>query len=238
MEGLERPLTRRQRGELMKRVHAASIQQMWCLLSRVTSERRRALTLLHQQSDAPPLSPTVQSPSPALATTKSSAVLPLRLCRLFPLFGAVVEIQDISLRWVQRHCAPELHVHRCQVGIVLEEYATSLGVVLIPTDATHQKSSEAVLHALLGRSTSISITTEPSLPPPLVERVHKFFPGSSGSSTALISLLLSYVPSAKSQDSASLTAMYRIAVFRGELDDLLAVSCAPYALTRLVHRCL
>ncbi|AYU82017.1 hypothetical protein LdCL_330010400 [Leishmania donovani] len=141
--------SRRQRKQAIRCVLSFSVASMWALAARIVAERLGTVSQLRLEC----MGATV--PASALAARSEGAgVLPLSLARLFPLFGALVEVQELELmtapvrlrssRNARRarfasatggegaRGAPELRVLQQRKGIVMEEYSETLGVLLLP----------------------------------------------------------------------------------------------------------
>ncbi|KAG5494229.1 hypothetical protein GH5_02221 [Leishmania sp. Ghana 2012 LV757] len=143
--------SRRQRKEAIRCILSASATSMWTLAARVVAERLRAVAQICLECACP----TVPA-SGLAASPRRSGVLPLSLARLFPLFGALVEVQELELtmapaplchsRNVRRsnfasvgsdeeaRGALQLRVVQQHKGVVMEEYSATLGILLLPSE--------------------------------------------------------------------------------------------------------
>lgn len=141
--------SRRQRKEAIRCVLSSSAASMWALAARIVAERLGTVSQLRLECMA-----TTAPASGLAARRKGAGMLPLSLARLFPLFGALVEVQELELttapvrlrssRNTRRarfasaaggesvRGAPELRVLQERRGVVVEEYSETLGVLLLP----------------------------------------------------------------------------------------------------------
>ncbi|TPP53818.1 FAD binding domain of DNA photolyase family protein [Leishmania donovani] len=177
--------SRRQRKQAIRCVLSFSVASMWALAARIVAERLGTVSQLRLEC----MGATV--PASALAARSEGAgVLPLSLARLFPLFGALVEVQELELmtapvrlrssRNARRarfasatggegaRGAPELRVLQQRKGIVMEDRGDEAAPLL------RVKSS------------------------PSIVRVPKHFPGASGSFVELLQRLLLRTPTTPS----------------------------------------
>ncbi|CAJ1034820.1 hypothetical protein Q4I30_006923 [Leishmania utingensis] len=143
--------SRRQRKEVVRCILSSSATRMWTLAAGVVAERLNIVAQLRLECAS------ATAPASVLATrTKGVGALPLSLARLFPLFGAVVEVQELELtaapvrsRRSRGAChahfasatggesawgAPQLRVLKQRKGIVMEEYSETLGILLLPSE--------------------------------------------------------------------------------------------------------
>ncbi|GET91783.1 hypothetical protein, conserved [Leishmania tarentolae] len=140
--------SRRQRKEAIRCILSSSEASMWTLAARIVAERLDTISQLRVECMA----------AAALASrTKRAGVLPLSLARLFPLFGALVEVQELELSTAPIRArssrntrrarfalsggrqsargAPEIRVLQQRKGVVIEEYSGTLGVLLLPSQS-------------------------------------------------------------------------------------------------------
>ncbi|KAG5469664.1 hypothetical protein CUR178_01802 [Leishmania enriettii] len=143
--------SRRQREKTIRCILSASATSMWTLAARVVAERLRTVAQIRLECACP------TAPASGLAASpRRACVLPLSLARLFPLFGALVEVQELELtmapaplcRSRNARCsnfasagsdeeargAPQLRVVQQHKGVVMEEYSATLGILLLPSE--------------------------------------------------------------------------------------------------------
>ncbi|KAG5495007.1 hypothetical protein JKF63_02059 [Porcisia hertigi] len=144
--------SRRQRKGAIRHILSSSSTSMWTLAARAVAERLGTVAELRFECAA------ATAPALASATRRSQVgVLPLSLARLFPLFGALVEVQELELtraplrsrssRSARRarqavagggegvRVAPKLSILQKRKGVVMEEYNETLGILLLPSQS-------------------------------------------------------------------------------------------------------
>ncbi|KAG5469317.1 hypothetical protein LSCM1_02532 [Leishmania martiniquensis] len=208
--------SRRQRKKLIRRVLSSSATRMWTLAGCVVAERVHTVAQLRLECTG------ATALASGLATsTHSAGALPLALARLFTLFGALVEVQELELTTApaqlrsSRHArrshftsadsdesardTPQLRVLQQRKGVVMEEYSTALGVLLLPSQngADAQAWAHGVTEMCAHRRGTLTCGKDDAAAPfarmissPSIVRVPKHFPGASGSFAELVQLLL------------------------------------------------
>ncbi|CAG9580609.1 conserved hypothetical protein [Leishmania major strain Friedlin] len=211
--------SRRQRKQAIRCVLSFSVASMWTLAARIVAERLGTVSQLCLEC----MGTTV--PASALAARSEGAgVLPLSLARLFPLFGALVEVQELELttapvrlrssrnarraRGEGARGAPELRVLQQRKGVVMEEYSKTLGVLLLPPEGGPdvQAWTDEVARVLAQGQDTLACASRGDEAAPLLRvksspsivRVPKHFPGASGSFAELLQRLLLRTPTTPS----------------------------------------
>ncbi|KAK7198851.1 hypothetical protein NESM_000851200 [Novymonas esmeraldas] len=254
------PTSRSERKARVRELLRCSATRMWRMAAGVVAERRDTLCQLRHPSAGALVSGTAA----AATTTAKAGVLPLTLARLFPLFGAVAEMLEVRLVTAPtrpRACqpawsAPQLHVVQRRLGVIVEEYSRTVGLLLLPSQcrAEMQAWSDAVAHMRDRDDASATASLARVATSPSVVRVPKHFPGASGSLTELTQLLLQR--HSRTSRSPRRGRRVLVAVFCGEelatppprggvarpdarpRDDDGDRGAGTYPLSRLLHRCL
>lgn len=117
----------------------------------------------------------------------------LSLARLFPTFGLVVQIISLRLtkpaKLQQQPRRPFAAATGSRLGVVLAESPTVLTVALLPAEGTERSEYRAAASRLFGApaaGTQQQRTSCVTPPPPLVVRVRKWFPASSGTAAQFL----------------------------------------------------
>lgn len=257
-EPARRPSSRRVRQSLLRSALSAATTMMWDVAARVLAERRTSMAQL-RAACTPPLS--VEASTRVKGTR--CGVLPLLLARHFPLFGALVEVQE--LEWTPhrtRHTRSTRHTRRARrtaaltsdsdgtgarsqlrarqrcCGIIMEEYSESVGILLLSQAEQVQALSESSRGGAGPDFSNLAVVVTST---PCVVRVPKHFPGASGSFAELLQLMLRAAAPTLTPAAAASKVRVLACVFAGEVGETSrdeASVATAYPLHRLLHRCL